>query len=304
MSETPAIPQALDDGPAEAVLQSLLTAYQLRARLTDRLEYCGRWQEPEPQATVAWFHLVESGRCSIRADILPQPLHLEAGDLVIFPGGAAHLICNAEPMAGDVTDQVTVLLCGEFEFEGQAAAPLLRALPPCLRVPADAGGPSLRGLASLLREEGQRRAFGSRAVMDKLSDALFVIGLRHHLQQRSELRGLLAALVDNRLAPALAAIHSDPGCDWTVALLAERSHQSRAAFAQRFTDVLGEPPMRYLARWRMTEALRLLRDPRLSVGHVAGQLGFETEAAFRRGFKRIHGYGPGQARRNAQPRSA
>lgn len=303
MSQTPATP-LLDDGPAEAVLQSLLTAYQLRARLTDRLEYCGRWEEPEPEATVAWFHLVERGRCCIRADILPKPLHLEAGDLVIFPGGASHLICSAEPRPDAPAEEVTILLCGEFEFEGQVAAPLVRALPGCLRVPAEAGGPSLSALASLLREEGQRRAFGSRAVMDKLSDALFVIGLRHHLQQRSEARGLLAALIDSRLAPALGAIHADPGAPWTVASLAERSHQSRAAFAQRFTEVLGEPPMRYLARWRMTEALRLLRDPRLSVSSVAGQLGFETEAAFRRGFKRVHGYGPGQARRNAQRRSA
>ena len=303
MSETPE-PQPLADSPAEAVLQSLLLAYQLRSRLTDRIEYCGRWEEPEPEAAVAWFHLVERGSCGIRADILPRPLVLEQGDLVIFPGGAAHLLCSVEPMSDQAAEARTVLLCGEFEFDGQVAGPLLRALPACLLVRADAGGPSLQGLASLLREESQRSAFGSRAVMDKLSDALFVIALRHHLQQRGEARGLLAALVDSRLAPALGAIHADPGADWTVASLAERSHQSRAAFAQRFTEVLGEPPMRYLARWRMTEALRLLRDPRLSVAAVSGQLGFETEAAFRRGFKRIHGYGPGQARRNARANSA
>ncbi|WP_158608585.1 AraC family transcriptional regulator [Stagnimonas aquatica] len=303
MSETPVTPD-LDASPAEGVLQSLLAAYQLRARLTDRLELCGRWEEPEPDAPLAWFHLVEQGRCYIRADILPRPLCLEAGDLVLFPGGAAHLLCSAAEPAQESDQASAVLLCGEFEFEGQAAAPMIQALPPCLVVPSSAGGPSLRGLASLLRDEAQRRAFGSRAVMDKLSDALFVIALRHHLQQRGELRGLLSALVDPRLAPALAAIHGAPGDSWTVASLAERAHQSRAAFAQRFNEVLGEPPMRYLARWRMTEALRLLRDPRLSVAAVSGQLGFETEAAFRRGFKRIHGYGPGQARRNARANKA
>ena len=298
MPKTPAPLSLLpEDHPAEAVLQSLLLAYQLRARITDRVEYCGRWQEPEPDASVAWFHLVEAGRCTIRADVLARPLHLAEGDLVIFPGGASHLICSAEAASGD---ERAVLLCGEFEFEGLAATPLIRSLPAVLCVPADTGGPSLRGLAVLLREEGRRTAFGSRAVMDKLSDALFVIALRHHLAQKAEVRGLLAALTDNRLAPALAAIHADPGTDWTVAALAARGHQSRAAFAQRFTEVLGEPPMRYLARWRMTEAARLLRDPRLSVAAVAGQLGFDTEAAFRRAYKRIHGIGPGQARRNSR----
>lgn len=303
MTETPSVPP-LDEQPAEGVLRSLLTAYELRARLTDRLELCGRWQEPEPEAALAWFHLVEAGRCYIRADVLPRPLCLDAGDLVLFPGGAAHLLCSAAVPVEDSGEARAVLLCGEFEFEGRAAAPMIRALPACLVVPAREGGPGLRGIAALLREEAELRAFGSRAVMDKLCDALFVIALRHHLRQREALHGVLAALVDPRLAPALAAIHGDPGQDWTVAALAAQVHQSRAAFAQRFTEVLGEPPMRYLARWRMTEALRLLRDPRLSVAAVAGQLGFETEAAFRRGFKRVHGYGPGQARRNTQPRKA
>ena len=82
--------------------------------------------------------------------------------------------------------------------------------------------------------------------------------------------------------------------------LAEKAHLSRAAFAQRFNDLLGEPPMRYLLRWRMTAGLARLREGRDSVAKVAGELGFETEAAFRRAFKRIHGFGPGLARREAR----
>lgn len=300
MPETPE--STLSSEPAETVLQNLLAAYELRARLTDRLELCGRWQEPEPEATVAWFHLVEAGVCHIRADCLREPLRLEAGDLVVFPAGAAHLLCSAAVADAETGNAAATLLCGEFSFEGPVAMPLLRALPACIVVSASAGGASLAGIAALLRQEAASASFGSRAVMDKLSDALFVIALRQHLSQRSDTQGLLAALSDPRLAAALAAIHSQPGEDWTVAALAERSHQSRAAFAQRFVEVLGEPPMRYLARWRMTEALRLLRDPRLSVSTVAGRLGFATEAAFRRGFKRIHGYGPGQARRAARDR--
>jgi transcriptional regulator GlxA family with amidase domain len=174
----------------------------------------------------------------------------------------------------------------------------MRALPPAITVRADADNGRLAALAAVLRGEAQAQAFGSRAVLDKLSDALFVIALRDYLRHQPPTTGLLAALTDRRLSAALAAIHEHPGTDWTVQALADKALLSRAAFAQRFNELLGEPPMRYLARWRMTIGLQRLREGRVSVAQVAGELGFETEAAFRRAFKRAHGFGPGFARRN------
>ena len=287
--------------PAEPVLQSLLAAYQLRARITDRFEACGRWDEPEPAVPFAWFHVVEEGRCSIVAECLDAPVTLAAGDLIVFPGGAAHHLCNAPEAAGDDPSIRAVMLCGEFHFDGPAAGTLLRSLPPVMTVRADADEGRLAALAAVLRGEARSQAFGSRAVLDKLSDALFVIALRNHLRQQPPRSGVLAALTDRRLAAALAALHAEPGADWTVQSLAEKALLSRAAFAQRFHDVLGEPPMRYLARWRMTVALQRLREGSQSVAQVAGALGFETEAAFRRAFKRVHGFGPGAARRPSAP---
>lgn len=286
--------------PAEAVLQSLLHAYQLRARVTDRFEACGHWDEPAPDAVHAWFHVVEQGVCHIRSTRLAVPLRLSAGDLVVFPGGAAHHLCSAPRPEDEHPDARVVMLCGAFHFDGPAAAGLLRALPTAITVRADADHGRLANLASLLRGEAEAQAFGSRAVLDKLSDALFVIALRDHLRQSPPSGGLLAALGDPRLSAALAAIHEQPGTDWTVQALADRAHLSRAAFAQRFNELLGEPPMRYLLRWRMTTALARLREGRCTVAQVAGELGFETEAAFRRAFKRIHGFGPGTARREAR----
>ena len=110
-------------------------------------------------------------------------------------------------------------------------------------------------------------------------------------------RGLLAALCDPRLVRALEAMHSHPEKDWTVAALADAAHMSRTSFANHFASVLGSGPIEYLTHWRMTEARRLLADPRTSVAAVADQLGYRTEAAFRRAFKRVTGVGPGVIRR-------
>lgn len=286
--------------PVEAVLQSLLHAYRLHARVTDRFEACGHWDEPAPNAPFAWFHVVEEGVCHIRADSLEAPLRLAAGDLVMFPRGTAHHLCSAPTPADEHPDARVVMICGEFHFDGPAASALLHALPPAITVRADADEGRLAALAKVLRGEAQAHAFGSRAVLDKLSDALFVIALRDYLRHTPPTSGLLAALTDKRLSAALAAIHEQPGIDWTVQALAEKALLSRASFAQRFNDLLGEPPMRYLARWRMTVALDRLQHEAASVAQVAGELGFETEAAFRRAFKRIHGFGPGAARRTAR----
>lgn len=285
--------------PAEQVLQSLLRAYQLQARVTDRFEACGHWDEPAPEAQHAWFHVVEQGVCHIRSGAGPM-LQLLPGDLVVFPHGSAHQLCSA-PTAGQAAPEArVVMLCGEFHFDGPAATPLLRALPSSIVVRADADQGRLAALAAVLRGEAEAQAFGSRAVLDKLCDALFVIALRDHLRQATPDHGLLAALLDPRLSVALAALHAAPGQDWSVQTLADQALMSRAAFAARFTDLLGEPPMRYLLRWRMITALARLRDRRASVAQVASELGFETEAAFRRAFKRIHGFGPGLARREAR----
>ncbi len=286
--------------PAEAVLQSLLKAYQLHARVTDRFEACGHWNEPAPDAPFAWFHVVEQGICYIRSSSLTAPLRMAPGDLVVFPGGAAHHLCSAPTPEEETPDARVVMICGEFHFDGPAASALMRALPAAITVRADADGGRLGALAAVLRGEAETQSFGSRAVLDKLSDALFVIALRDHLRHSPPGNGLLAALSDPRLSAALAAIHDQPGSDWTVQTLADKALLSRAAFAQRFNELLGEPPMRYLLRWRMTTALVRLREGRCSVAQVAGDLGFETEAAFRRAFKRIHGFGPGLARREAR----
>lgn len=289
------------DSSGEATFGAVLGAHALHVHVSDSRSYCGRWEDTDPQVDHGVFHLIDDGACWIRAPTVEQPVRLSAGDLVMFPHGSEHTLCSepgvAEPLA---EDSHTLVLCCEFRFAAGRRNPLLDALPNFIVVREADGGERFRALAQLMSVEAKTAAFGSQVVLDKLSDALFTMVLRHYVQSAERPQGLIAALADARLARALAAIHAEPGKDWTVAALAGVALQSRTAFAQRFVEVMGVSPYQYLTEWRMTEAQRLLRDPALSAAAVADRLGYQTEAAFRRAFKKVHGYGPGRVRRDAR----
>ena len=285
----------------DALLDSILAAYQMRARITDNRRYCGRWRDWDPQAQpgTAWFHLVDQGCCWLTLQGA-APVRLEPGDLVVLPRGTAHVLTPVEDADGQVpADGFTTMRCGEFHFESTTGNPVMAGLPDLMHVRGVDSGNAYRRLAELLVTEAGQQGFGTQAVVDKLADALFVMALRQYLSGATLRRGLFAALADPRLQRALEAIHRHPGKDWTVASLADEARLSRTAFAERFAEVLEQTPYQYLTRWRMTQALRLLRDVRLSVAHVAERLGYQTEAAFRRSFKRVHGFGPGIVRRKS-----
>ena len=285
------------DPSGEAVFSSVLRTNQLRASISSNATYCDNWTDPEPATQHGTFHLIDSGVCWVRSSALAQPERLASGDLIMFPGGAAHVLSGTPDGRSAPEARFTSMLCGEFEFATGKRNAIIDALPACFVVREQDSGMQFRQLAQLMLHEARSNAFGSRAVLDKMADTLFVMAVRHHLEHVPERRGLLAALCDPRLVRALEAIHLHPGKDWTVATLAEAAHMSRTAFANHFASVLGTGPIEYLTQWRMTEARRLLADPRTSVAAVAGSLGYRTEAAFRRAFKRVTGVGPGMVRR-------
>lgn len=272
----------------DRILDSALTAYQLHAKVTDNAQYCDRWQEPEPAVDACIFHLIGEGECMLKAPCLATPEKLVAGDLVVFPHGSAHHLSG---------DGYTTMLCGEFDFITGPRNPVLDSLPDCVIVRVSEAGTAFQRVAQIMCEEARSRSFGSRAVLDKLADSLFVMTVRHHLSRTTERRGLLAALADPKLSRALSAMHLKPGQDWTVADLAAEACMSRTAFSELFSAVMGMSPINYLTHWRMMEALKLVQDSGVSVLTIAERFGYQTEAAFRRSFKRVHGHGPGHFRR-------
>lgn len=283
---------------AEKVFASILGAHQISARITDNVVYCGQWIDREPQMDRGIFHLISAGRCRVEAGYLPEPITLNAGDLIVFPRGAPHTLCQVMRTAND-TPADTAMLCGEFTSAGGRRNPLLHALPECFVVQESAGAEQFRALGQMLAAESRQSLFGNQLVLNKLADSLLVLAIRSHLVKELPRHGLLAALNDPRLSRALAAMHDDPGRDWSLAELAEVAHLSRTAFCEHFAEVLGMAPMQYLTEWRMSEALRLLRDPTQSVARIAERLGYQTEAAFRRAFKRVQGFAPGKVRQEA-----
>jgi AraC-like DNA-binding protein len=283
----------------EMVFSTVLRAHQLRARISVAASYCDNWTEPEPATEEGTFHLIDSGVCWVRSSALPQPARLTSGDLVVFPDGAAHMLAASADDRSPPETRFTSMLCGEFEFATGKRNAIIDALPTCLVVREQESGMQFRQLAQLMLYEARSTSFGSRAVIDKMADTLFVMAVRHYIEHAADRRGLLAALYDPRLSRALEAMHAKPGHEWTVASLADIANMSRTAFAKHFGDVLGTGPIEYLTQWRMIEAQRLLAEPRMSVALVADRLGYQTESAFRRAFKRVTGVGPGQVRRRA-----
>jgi AraC-like DNA-binding protein len=275
----------------------VLRSNQLRATISSSATYCDNWTDPEPDTEHGTFHLIDSGVCWVRSRVLAQPERLAAGDLIVFPSGAEHLLSSTPDGRGAPEARFTSMLCGEFEFATGKRNSIVEALPDSFVVREHDSGMQFRQLAQLMLHEARSNSFGSRAILDKMADTLFVMAVRHYLSHVSTRRGLLAALCDPRLSRALEAIHMQPGRDWTVASLADVAHMSRTAFANHFAGVLGTGPIEYLTQWRMNEARRLLADPRTSVAAVASDLGYRTEAAFRRAFKRVTGLGPGVVRR-------
>lgn len=294
----------MSESPEDDLLSSILNAYQLRAGVYGHPELCGAWQMSTSGHKRAAFHIVGRGRCWLHLRDAAAPQTLQDGDIVVFPHNAWHMLSGAPDLAGEDNlmppageGPFTTLVCGYFEFQAGDKNPILDALPEVLVVRREEAGRHLELIGQLLIDEARSEAIGTRTVLDKLADTLFVMVVRHHIGSLSDQSGLLAALADPRLRKALSVMHREPASAWTLESLAQVAGMSRASFAQRFSELVGTSPIEYLTRWRMTQAELLLRNPQISVATAAERVGYETEAAFRKAFKRVHGVGPGSIRR-------
>jgi AraC-like DNA-binding protein len=280
-----------------------------------------------PPVDGAGFHVVLQGACCL----IPSegdPITLGVGDVVFLPRGSAHGLADspATPLADvpatslaevrpgsgddpapaaqgptDRTGAGTVMLCGAYLMDRSRSHPLLDDLPDVIHLPARVGRhPALRAAIDLLGSELEKTRPGADAVVPALLDTLLLYILRAWFDEQSDhgtASGWAAALHDPAVATALRAIHGDPGRQWTVEELGVQAGLSRAAFARRFTTLVGQPPLTYLTWWRMTIAARLLRDSGAPLSTVARQVGYASEFAFAHAFKREYGLAPGGYRR-------
>lgn len=267
------------------LVSELLETSRLRATVYASPRACGAWQLNTSGDGKPGFHLVARGACWLHVRDCPARA-LTAGDLVVLPRNDWHVLSARIELVGDDTSMpvddgpATELVCGRFDFGDALAGTLLESMPDVLVVGNDAT--RLEGLARLLAAEAAGHAPGRQLALDRLSDVLFVAVLRHLIETGTVSRGLLAGLRDPRLARALGAVHADPGWPWTLQSLARVAGLSRSVFAERFRQTMGLSPGQYLTRARMDKARALLAEGGRSVASVAAEVGYESEAGFRR----------------------
>lgn len=249
------------------------------------------------------FHFIKSGACW--GGIAGEPsIRLETGDIIAFPRGDSHFVSSepAEPGApsGDRGEhERTEVVSG---FLGCEAHPLLGALPRVIHVPRHAPDDGLLGqLVALALAESTAARQGAECVVSHLSELLFVeIVRRYAATLPPQRQGWFAGLRDESVGRALGKLHDRPAHGWSLALLAREAGMSRSALAVRFSELVGVPPMHYLAEWRMQLASSLLASTPLRVAEVAERVGYTSEAALSRAFKRWAGVAPAEFRRGKQ----
>lgn len=263
------------------------------------------------------MHMVLEGRCWARVDGF-EAVALGPGDVIAFPQGDAHVIGSGlqhapvdlahvvpvqvpclEPLRYGGDGAGCVLLCGWFAWESEGPNPLLSSLPRIIRAPVGAR-PGADWLVQSLRyalEQAVGQGPGASAMTAKVAESLFVETVRTFMDGLPPQHGgWLAGLRDPLLARCLGLLHERPAHGWTVESLAQAVHVSRSVLAERFTTVLGVPPMQYLKRWRLSLAARMLLEERAQLGQVAQAIGYDSDAAFSRAFKAEYGVAPGQYR--------
>lgn len=261
--------------------------------------------------TAVAFHLVLRGGAWL-CGVEPAPRWVGAGELVLLPRGPAHGLASgpevpltplrvfeATPLPGP---PVTRLLCGAYSGARSVEAGVWRGLPAVVHLGAAAvqREPRLQVVLELIAAELAAPEEGATPLVGHLLDALMLYALRAWARSSACGGGWLAGLSDPVLAAPLRRLHDAPEQPWTVASLARLGAVSRAVFAERFAARMGEPPMAYLRRWRMAVAAQLLSEGDEPVGEVARRVGYTSEYAFNRAFRRDFGQPPGQWRRAAR----
>jgi AraC-like DNA-binding protein len=257
----------------------------------------------------AYFHVIERGTCLVQYAPTRETLQVSGGDLVVLPHGRGHRLLDASgsrvvPILSLLDPRQkhpigvlrfggggkeTHVICGRFRFDARLRMSTLSGLPPMLHVRGAGGRPPewLDLTMRILAAETRNTEPGREIAMSRVVDLLFVQTLRHWLATNKEQPlGWLGALRDPRIGAALTLLHASPERPWDVATLASEVGMSRSSFATRFVDLVGEPPSKYLTRWRVHLAARLLRTPGATIAQTAERVGYDSEAAFSRVFKR------------------
>ena len=319
------------------VLSEVLRAVRLNGAVFFTIEAAPPWVAEAPAAGqvaqqvlpgsehVIEYHVVTRGSCygTLHGG---EPVPLATGDVIVFPHGDAHVMSSQPGLRGQFDTSLFRLpergqlpiavslnascptsaevVCGFLGLDARPYNPLLSALPRVIHVPkrATSGAALVERLIEVAVHESSTRRPGSESMLARLSELFFIEMVRHYLASLpSGTTGWLAGLRDDVIGRALAVLHDRPAATWTLEDLAKEVGISRSVLAERFHHYVGTPPMQYLARWRMQLAAGLLSGTNVTLAEVAERVGYGSEAALSRAFKRLVGVAPSAWRDGARP---
>jgi AraC-like DNA-binding protein len=296
-------------------LSSILDSIKLKAVVYQQTRFSAQWGIDVPQDENSQFWRVLKGSCYI---IVPgsKPIKMSAGDFIFIPHGSGHLmgskpvnmyvpaqqyvqsLHSKKPMfQGD--EEETILIGGHFEFASKVQHPFLKSLPEIIKIDNTNIEVSLwmQNIASFMNEEVCGEKLGSKVILGRLAEVLFILIIRSYLERADVEEGFLLALKDERISNSLKAMHEQPEKEWSLPQLAAIAGMSRSLYAKEFKRLAGEPPLSYLTNWRIVKAKEFLLDRKKNIIEVASEVGYQSESAFNRIFKSKVGETPAGYRR-------
>ena len=280
-----------------------LDLIRVRVEVYHNARICGDWKLDFEQQDRCCFHMASQGDFTMDVPGFGQ-WRLSEGDLVIFPRELPHAMAGTDtglgpqthlPIAQAQNEPGVSMLCGKIQFHHNARDQILDALPPVYVIKRNDTGIWLENMLQLILQESLTHRGDMNVIMNRLCELMISYAIRHFIDSGGCPRGILSLYADNHVARAIRAMHQAPEKDWTIESLAVEAAMSRTRFAERFRHLSGWTPMQYLTWWRMQLALRELENGS-KVMEVASLVGYQSEAAFSRAFKRVFDFGPGAVR--------
>jgi AraC family transcriptional activator of mtrCDE len=291
-------------------LSRLAPLLRVRPELQSLCRFGVEWKSPveADSGESAPFHIVTQGKCVIELLDSGRSIHVCAGDVVVLPRGARHIVRGVRGVRGvrdvrgpeSLSEPQTELVCGRLQFE-LAHQNLVLALPEAIVITASDGPDAVRihRLIAAIKDEIESERAGVSAIANDLASALFVMVVRVHLEREHAGTGLLGLLAHRQAGRAVVAMLEDLREPWTLDALAARANASRASLVRMFQKLAQMPPLEFLSELRLELARRKLATSGLPLGAIAAEIGYQSESAFSRAFRRRFGVRPGEARASA-----
>ena len=286
------------------ILSDLLKALHLKSVVYFKHHFCSPWGMDANKSNFAQFHMLVRGRCMLKMEGRADPITLYSGDMILLPHGTPHQIMDdlqtechsgqeivekimqgASVFEGDEVN--STLICGHYEVDQTLDHPFYQSLPKMIHLKsADmTSTDGLNTIINLIIKETQSDKLGSITISTKLAEVLFIKAIRYYLVSDSNSNSFLNALNDHKIQAVLNLIHEYPKENWSLNSLARKAGISRTLLANKFRELVGETPMKYLFKWRMQIAKQLLQNTNQTSIEVAAQIGYHSETAFNRAFK-------------------